>query len=110
VKARPGYERLAREIPLERLIELSEKFAELQATPGWGELMELLKLGKGNIETYLRSGRTLEQADYARLHGFLFGMEQPLEAIQAVTRAREAKEAEVAENARREAELEGAQA
>ena len=62
---------------------------ELQNTPGWALVMELIETVHGEAVTRLlmghagQDGRILDQAEYARLLGFLSGLRQTRWAAEA---------------------------
>jgi hypothetical protein len=88
---RPYHAHLRRRDP-ERLISDRDAVQALLATPGWAVLEELIEQAHGEAVRRLlfvhagSEGRVLDQAEYARLLGFLAGLSQARVAAEAVIR------------------------
>ena len=76
----------------DRLIADRDAIEQLTLSPGWRVLMELMNTVHGDAVSRLlfastgSEGRVLEQAEYARLLGFLAGLQQARVAAEAVLR------------------------
>lgn len=59
----------------------AEQVAQLVQQPGWQHLSDLIETVRGTVTARLEgsgfAGQILEQAEYARLMGFLAGLRQP---------------------------------
>lgn len=95
-------------LPSDELFALAERIEELQSHPGWVAVSEFIETGRENIRRILERGATREQADYARIMGFLSGTSVAADVAREIMEAasdrrlRLEREAEAAERERAE--------
>jgi hypothetical protein len=84
------------------LFALAEQVENLQAQPGFAAVMDFVAKGRANVLESLINGPTRSQADYARQMGYVAGMGELPNAVEAIRKAAEQRRAKL--EARGEAE------
>lgn len=82
------------------LFDLEEQIADLTGLPGWERVVAWITSGRETVLQSLTQGSTLAHADYARQCGYLAGLEEAPNVVEAIrdaaSRRRAKRESEAA--------------
>lgn len=79
--------KLEKELSAEELFALEEQVADLVKLPGWTRVTELIGEGHAAVLKSLTQGGTKPYADQSRAIGYLAGLEEAPNVVQAVADA-----------------------
>jgi len=79
--------KLEKELPADELFALEEQVADLVKLPGWARIVELIGEGHAAVLKSLTQGPTKPHADQSRQLGYLAGLEEAPNVVQAIADA-----------------------
>ena len=77
------------------LFDLRDQVADLTALPGWERIVAYIAAGHGAVLRSLTQGSTKSHADQSRALGYLAGLEEAPNVVQAIAQAASQRESKL---------------